>query len=156
MGSTLFADQTEGLPQSLSYGTPAQPMHHHCLQSQSSPAQFPQNLSQRWSTSSHQPPPTFICQPTTAYLSLLPSSLKLLLELLLAEVIQAGRPSAQRRTEALAQLNFKETGFKNEDLAKIVAEFELNSATCDTYWALKRGRLRRLWLSSLVKRRRRF
>ncbi|WWD19786.1 hypothetical protein CI109_104250 [Kwoniella shandongensis] len=75
--------------------------------------------------------------------------------ILSAEVSQAGLSEAQRRTEAILQLQSKEVDMRDEDLVEIMAEFESNVAAADTYLAIRKEGLRRLWLASVVKRRKR-
>jgi hypothetical protein len=72
-----------------------------------------------------------------------------------AEVYAAGLSEAQRRTEALLQLQTQDSDLRDEDLLEIMAEFEANVAAADTYLAIKRDGLRRMWLTKLVRRRKR-
>ena len=71
-----------------------------------------------------------------------------------AEVYAAGLSEAQRRTEALLQLQ-GETNLQDDEVVEIMAEFEANVAAADTYLAIKKDGLRRMWLMKLVKRRKR-
>ena len=48
-----------------------------------------------------------------------------------------------------------EKDMRDEDLVEVMAEFESNVATVDTYLAIKRDGLRRMWLGNLIKRRKR-
>ena len=72
-----------------------------------------------------------------------------------AEVQAAGLSDAQRRTEALQQLQNRETDLSDEDLIEIMAEFVANVAAADTYLAIKRDGLRRMWLLKLLQKRKR-
>lgn len=69
------------------------------------------------------------------------------------EMTVAGLTEAQRRTEALLQLQLQETEMRDEDMVEVMAEFEVNVAAADTYLAIKREPLRKMWLTNLVKRR---
>lgn len=71
-----------------------------------------------------------------------------------AQVQAAGLSEAQRRTEAILQLQEKEVGMADEDLVEILAEFETNVAAADTYLAIQREGLRKLWLGKVIKKRR--
>lgn len=42
---------------------------------------------------------------------------------------------------------------RDEDMVEVMAEFEVNVAAADTYLAIKREPLRKMWLTNLVKRR---
>ncbi|WVQ94878.1 hypothetical protein IAU59_001962 [Kwoniella sp. CBS 9459] len=71
-----------------------------------------------------------------------------------AEVITAGLTEAQRRTEAIIQLQTQENDtMSDHDLVEVMAEFEGNVAAADTYLAIKKEGLRKLWLMKIVKRR---
>lgn len=65
-----------------------------------------------------------------------------------------GLSDPQRRTEAILLLQRQEIDMTDEELCEVVAEFEGNVAACDTYLAIRKEGLRRLWLMSLVKKRR--
>ncbi|OWT37541.1 hypothetical protein J008_05032 [Cryptococcus neoformans] len=69
------------------------------------------------------------------------------------EMTVAGLTEAQRRTEALLQLQLQESEMRDEDMVEVMAEFEVNVAAADTYLAIKREPLRKMWLANLVKRR---
>lgn len=69
------------------------------------------------------------------------------------EMAVAGLTEAQRRTEALLQLQLQESEMRDEDMVEVMAEFEMNVAAADTYLAIKREPLRKMWLANLVKRR---
>ncbi|OCF34228.1 hypothetical protein I316_04179 [Kwoniella heveanensis BCC8398] len=72
-----------------------------------------------------------------------------------AEVLTAGLTEAQRRTEAIIQLQNQENdNMSDQDLVEVMAEFEGNVAAADTYLAIKKEGLRKLWLMKIVKRRR--
>jgi hypothetical protein len=60
---------------------------------------------------------------------------------------------AQRRTEAILQLQAKEIDMSDDDLVEVLAEFEGNVAAADTYLAIQRDGLRRMYLGKVVKRR---
>ncbi|WVF67279.1 hypothetical protein IAT40_002028 [Kwoniella sp. CBS 6097] len=85
----------------------------------------------------------------------LPQSISLTsLSSLSAEVITAGLTEAQRRTEAIIQLQNQENDtMSDQDLVEVMAEFEGNVAAADTYLAIKKEGLRKLWLMKIVKRR---
>ena len=85
-----------------------------------------------------------------AHISASPSSSSLS-----TEVTSAGLSDAQRRTEAIIQLQMRETDMLDEDMVEVIAEFEANVATADAYLAIKRDPLRKMYLGSLVKRRKR-
>ena len=76
------------------------------------------------------------------------------IEPLPAEIYAAGLSDAQRRTEALLLLQ-RETDLRDDEVVDIMAEFEGSVAAADTYLAIKRDGLRRMWLMKLVKRRKR-
>ena len=42
----------------------------------------------------------------------------------------------------------------DEDLVEVLAEFETNVAAADTYLAIQREGLRKLWLGKVIKKRR--
>ncbi|KAK8853360.1 hypothetical protein IAR55_004064 [Kwoniella newhampshirensis] len=84
-----------------------------------------------------------------------PGNLVLPLQALSAEVSQAGLSEAQRRTEAILQLQSKELDMRDEDLVEVMAEFESSVAAADTYLAIRKEGLRKMWLASVVKRRKR-
>lgn len=70
------------------------------------------------------------------------------------ETQQAGMTDQQRRTQALIQLQTTETDMRDEDLLEVMSEFEENVTAADTYLAIKKESLRRLWLNKLVDKRR--
>jgi len=65
----------------------------------------------------------------------------------------AGLSEAQRRTEAILQLQTKEAGMADEDLVEVLEEFETNVAAADTYLAIQRDGLRKLWLGKVIQKR---
>ncbi|WVR09599.1 hypothetical protein IAU60_006671 [Kwoniella sp. DSM 27419] len=107
--------------------------------------------------SSHQPPsqPPHTHNHTHAQVHLTPSASLTSLSSMSAEVTAAGLSEAQRRTEAVLQLQSQETHMPDEDLLEVMAEFEGNVAAADTYLAIKKEGLRRMWLQKIVKRRKR-
>lgn len=72
---------------------------------------------------------------------------------LAAEVQYAGLSDAQRRTQAILQLQ-QESEMRDEDMVEVMAEFENNIAAADTYLAIKKEQLRRMYLRTIVQRRR--
>ena len=70
-----------------------------------------------------------------------------------AQIHAAGLSEAQRRTEAILQLQAREIDMSDDDLVEILAEFEGNVAAADTYLAIQRDGLRRMYLGRVVKRR---
>jgi hypothetical protein len=72
---------------------------------------------------------------------------------LAAEVQHAGLSDSQRRTQALLQLQ-QESEMRDEDMVEVMAEFENNIAAADTYLAIKKDQLRRMYLRTIVQRRR--
>ena len=60
----------------------------------------------------------------------------------------------QRRTRAILQLQARETDMSDEDLVEVIAVFEANVSAADTYLALQRDGLRRLYLKRIIKSRR--
>lgn len=64
------------------------------------------------------------------------------------------RPEHLRRTDALMRLQAQETEMHDEDLVEVMAEFETNVAAADTYLAIQKEGLRKMWLLKLVARRR--
>jgi hypothetical protein len=69
------------------------------------------------------------------------------------EVQHAGLSDAQRRTQALLQLQ-QEQGMRDDELVEVMAEFETSIAAADTYLAIQKDQLRRMWLTTVVQRRR--
>jgi len=72
---------------------------------------------------------------------------------LAAEVQYAGLSDSQRRTQAILQLQ-QESEMRDEDMVEVMAEFENNIAAADTYLAIKKDPLRRMYLRTIVQRRR--
>jgi hypothetical protein len=72
---------------------------------------------------------------------------------LAAEVQYAGLSDAQRRTQAILQLQ-QESEMRDEEMVEVMAEFENNIAAADTYLAIKKDQLRRMYLRTIVQRRR--
>jgi len=70
-----------------------------------------------------------------------------------AEVQYAGLSDSQRRTQAILQLQ-QESEMRDEDMVEVMAEFENNIAAADTYLAIKKDQLRRMYLRTIVQRRR--
>ncbi|WVQ74336.1 hypothetical protein IAR50_003935 [Cryptococcus sp. DSM 104548] len=62
---------------------------------------------------------------------------------------------SQRRTEALLQLQTIDADMRDEDMVEVMEEFEMSVAAADTYLAIKKEALRKMWLANLVKRRQR-
>ncbi|ODN73370.1 hypothetical protein, variant 2 [Cryptococcus amylolentus CBS 6039] len=62
---------------------------------------------------------------------------------------------SQRRTEALLQLQTVDADMRDEEMVEVMEEFEMNVAAADTYLAIKKEALRKMWLANLVKRRQR-
>ncbi|WWC64784.1 uncharacterized protein I303_107396 [Kwoniella dejecticola CBS 10117] len=62
---------------------------------------------------------------------------------------------SQRRTNAIIQIqNLQETlELKDEELIEIIVEFEQNVSAADTFLAIQKDHLRKMWLSKIVKRR---
>jgi hypothetical protein len=60
---------------------------------------------------------------------------------------------SQRRTDAIWQLQTRETHMVDEDMVEVLEEFESNVAAADTYLAIQREGLRRRYLHKIVKRR---
>lgn len=69
------------------------------------------------------------------------------------EIQHAGLSDAQRRTQALLQLQ-QEQGMRDDELVEVMAEFETSIAAADTYLAIQKDQLRRMWLTNVVQRRR--
>lgn len=69
-----------------------------------------------------------------------------------AEIHHAGLSDAQRRTQAILQLQ-QEPDLRDEDTIEVMAEFENNIAAADTYLAVKKDQLRIMYLKTIVQRR---
>lgn len=63
------------------------------------------------------------------------------------------RPDHLRRIDAVMRLQSQETDMHDEDLVEVMAEFEGNVAAADTYLAIQKEGLRKMWLLKLVARR---
>jgi hypothetical protein len=70
-----------------------------------------------------------------------------------AQIHFAGLNEAQRRTQAILQLQNRETEMPDEDMVEVLAEFESNVAAADTYLAIQKDGLRRMYLGKVIKRR---
>lgn len=69
-----------------------------------------------------------------------------------AELSAPALTESHRRTEALLRLQSQETDMPDEDLVEIMAEFEANLAAADTYLAIQRASLRKMYLAKLLTR----
>jgi hypothetical protein len=70
------------------------------------------------------------------------------------EIQQAGLSDAQRRTQALLQLQ-QEQGMRDDELVEVITEFQDSIAAVDTYLAIQKDALRRMWLTNVIQQRRR-
>lgn len=126
------------LPPTLTQHTPqpqAGPSHHH----QHQPPQPP--MMQLASRSPDFPNPALLDASSLQPAMALPS-----------DVQSAGLSEPQRRSAAILMLQDRETDMADDDLVDIVTEFELNVTSADTYLALSKPGVRKVWLQRLLQR----
>ena len=68
------------------------------------------------------------------------------------QVQAAGLAEPQRRSAAILMLQERETDLTDDELVDIVTEFELNITSADTYLALSKQAVRKLWLQRIIQR----
>lgn len=124
----------------------SQPQHHHL-------AQLAPQLTEN--PSHHQPPqpammqlaprsPDFPNPPLLETTSIHPS--------IMPQVQAAGLAEPQRRSAAILMLQERETDLNDDELLDVITEFELNITSADTYLALSKQAVRKLWLQRIIQR----
>jgi len=150
--------QAQAQAQQMHHANPtSNPLQHQNQIIHPQPQHHAQQLQQRHSQQQHMPTPshtlpsnphTPVNGPSDTYMhSPAPTPS------LAAEVQYAGLSDSQRRTQAILQLQ-QESEMRDEDMVEVMAEFENNIAAADTYLAIKKDVLRRMYLGTIVQRRR--